>query len=196
MELILVRHAEPAERLSREADRDDPPLSACGAVQAEAVAEWLLTSPIDAIVSSPALRARQTAAPLAARSGLLVHVDDRLRDASPRSGGYVPIERDRVGDPDAYRARLRDYREGTRLEQLAPRVEEALDEWIARRPGGRLAVFCHGSVINVFAARVLGLAQPAFLEAGYASGHRFLISSGGLRSVRSLNETAYLAERG
>jgi probable phosphoglycerate mutase len=134
--------------------------------------------------------------PRAARSGLLVHVDDRLRDASPRSGGYVPIERDRVGDPDAYRARLRDYREGTRLEQLAPRVEKALDEWIARRPGGRLAVFCHGSVINVFAARVLGLAQPAFLEAGYASGHRFLISSGGLRSVRSLNETAYLAERG
>jgi hypothetical protein len=47
-------------------------------------------------------------------------------------------------------------------------------------------------VINVFAARVLGLGNAAFLEADYASAHRFLISRKGIRSVKSLNETAYL----
>ena len=71
-------------------------------------------------------------------------------------------------------------------------MNEALDDWTTRLRGGRLAVFCHGSVINVFAARVLGLSNAAFLEADYASAHRFLISRKGIRSVKSLNETAYL----
>jgi probable phosphoglycerate mutase len=71
-------------------------------------------------------------------------------------------------------------------------VNEALDDWTAQHRGERVAVFCHGSVVNVYAARVLGVADPVFLEAGFASGHRFLVSRDGTRSVRSLNETAYL----
>ncbi len=192
MELILVRHAEPADLAPGDPSSADPPLSPRGTAQARAVADWLAPLAVDAIVSSPAARAHQTATPLAQRSGAPLHVDPRLRDALPAGGGYVPIERDRGRDPAAYRARLREYREGDRLAKMAPRIEAALDEWTARLRGGRLVVFCHGSVVNVFAARVLGLPPAAFLEAGYASGHRFLISSSGIRSVRSLNETAYL----
>jgi len=151
MELILVRHAEPADLPAVDPASADPPLSPLGAAQAEAVADWLAPLAPDAIVSSPATRARQTAAPLAARSGALVHVDPRLRDAQPTAGGYVPIERDRIRDPAAYRARVREYREGDRLAKMAPRIETALDEWTARVRGGRLVVFCHGSVVNVFA---------------------------------------------
>jgi len=195
MELILVRHAEPAERLPPSVDPADPPLSPRGVSQAESVAEWIALQPIDAIVSSPAERARQTAAPLAARTGLPIQVDDRLRDAPSPSGGYVPIERDRERDSAAYRNRLRDYRSGARFAQIAPRVEEALAEWSGRHGGGRIAVFGHGSTVNVFAAGVLGLPTAGFLEAAYASVHRFLISSAGIRSVRSLNETAHLQLR-
>jgi probable phosphoglycerate mutase len=116
-----------------------------------------------------------------------------VRDANARGGRYVPLEADRDRDPEAYRARLQAYRDSPRLEALVPRVSEACGEWAARCPGQRVAIFCHGSVINVYASQVLGLEPRAFLEASYASTHRFLVSRSGVRSVRSLNETAYLA---
>ena len=86
------------------------------------------------------------------------------------------------------------YRTSSRLASIAERVNASLDEWAATTRGGRVAVFCHGSVVNAFAVRVLGLADAAFLEAGFASGHRFMVSSSGIRSVKSLNETAYLID--
>lgn len=60
-------------------------------------------------------------------------------------------------------------------------------------PRKRIAVFCHGSVVNVYAARVLGLSEDIFIDVRYASGHRFVISRGAVRSVKSLNEMAYLS---
>ena len=48
--------------------------------------------------------------------------------------------------------------------------------------------------MNLYAARVLGLENAGFFDAAFASGHRFLVSSTGVRSVRSLNETGYLID--
>ena len=192
MELILVRHAEPFVGEAESAASFDPPLSPAGRAQAERVAAWLDHASLDRVVSSPARRARETAEVTAHRAGVDVVVDDRLRDAEEAGARYVPIEVDRATDPAAYRARVDGYRDSPRLASIADRVHEALDEWVARTSGGRVAVFCHGSVVNVYAARVLGLPAAAFLEAAYASGHRFLVSSSGIRSVQSLNETAYL----
>ncbi len=191
MELILVRHAEPSGEASAQ-DVSDPPLSAHGAKQAVAVARWLDGLDVDYLVSSPARRARETATPLAERLGSEVAIDTRLRDAGAEGARYRALEADRTGDPAAYRARMQAYRHSSRLVDISERVNKACDEWCARAAGGRVVAFCHGSVVNVYAARVLGLAQPAFLEPGYASGHRFRISRGGIRSVLSLNETAYL----
>ena len=192
MELILIRHAEPVEEMRADLSPADPPLSERGQAEARAVADWLVPQAIDRIVSSPALRARQTAAEAARRLGLEVDVDERLRDANAEADRYTPLEVERARDPARYRARLEAYRSSTLLEGIAQRVDEALDEWTARCAGGRLAAFCHGSVVNAYAARILGLERRAFLEADYASAHRFLVSGGGLRSVKSLNETAYL----
>lgn len=192
MELILVRHAEPIEEKRSDGSPADPPLSEVGRGQARAVAEWLLLRPVDRILSSPALRARQTARESADRSGLEICIDDRLKDANAEADRYVPLETERTRDPVAYRARLAAYRDSPRLSGIAHRVVEALDDWTSRCRGERVAVFCHGSVVNVYAAHVLGLQQRAFLEADYASAHRFLVSGSGVRSVQSLNETAYL----
>lgn len=204
MELILVRHAEPLAGTDLEASPADPPLSPTGRLQARALARWIADEGVDQLVSSPALRARQTALMvadvvadgmadgMAERADLEVAVDQRLRDASADAQRYVPIEADKERDPLAYRARLQAYRESPRLEAMAARVAEALAEWASRCAGQRVAVFCHGSVINVYAAQVLGLAPRAFLAAEHASAHRFLVSRSGVRSVRTLNETAYL----
>ena len=192
MEMILVRHAEPIEAKTADGSPPDPPLSGRGLQQAGALAEWLLREPLDHLISSPALRARTTAEVVAGRCGLAVQLDDRLRDAHAHADRYVPLEMDKLRDPASYRARVEDYQDASRLGAISERVNQALDEWAERCVGERIAVFCHGSVVNVFAARVLGLDTRAFLEADYASAHRFMISRKGVRSVRSLNETPYL----
>lgn len=194
MELILVRHGEPLHDPSAQIDADDPPLSARGARQALRVADWITRAPLHAVITSPARRAQETARATALRLGLVVTPDPRLRDVAPRDGRYVPIEEDRIRDPDRYRARLADYGDSTRAAQVAARVVPALEDWALRHAGERIAVFCHGTIVNVFAAHVLGLDRAALFEPHYASGHRFLISSSGVRSVASLNETAFLDE--
>ncbi|HET6877414.1 MAG TPA: histidine phosphatase family protein [Jatrophihabitans sp.] len=56
-------------------------LSELGERQAAAAAEWFGARKVTYLVSSPLERARQTAAALADRTGLDVHVDDRLIEA-------------------------------------------------------------------------------------------------------------------
>ena len=79
----LIRHAK-AEKLSTW-DGPEPlrPLTARGLRQAQELAESLAGAGVRKILSSPFLRCRQTAAPLAARLGLRVHVDERLADGEP-----------------------------------------------------------------------------------------------------------------
>ncbi len=188
----MIRHAHPISEERIDGTPADPPLSEAGFEQSRAVAEWLSRNPPDRLVSSPALRARQTAEATSRKLGRPVEIDDRLCDVNPLLSRYVTLEEERVRDPLAYRRRLDQYREGDHLADASARVNAALDEWTDTHPGKRVAVFCHGSVVNVYAARVLGLSEFIFLDVGYASGHRFLISRDAARSVKSLNETAYL----
>ena len=80
MRLIVVRHAH--------SDPGDPdelrPLSARGREQAQALAETLAAEvgPV-LVVTSPLLRARETAAPIARASGAELRIDERL---SPGAG--------------------------------------------------------------------------------------------------------------
>ncbi len=77
--LFLVRHGEAAARWG---EARDPGLSDLGREQASAVSEELLAQ-LDGqvnIVSSPLLRARQTAEPFAAALGASVEIDHRFRE--------------------------------------------------------------------------------------------------------------------
>ena len=75
MRLILVRHAEAAP-----GDPDElRALTSEGRKVARELAERLAHERPDAVVSSPLLRARETAAPIAAAAGLEAETDDRLR---------------------------------------------------------------------------------------------------------------------
>ena len=73
-ELLLLRHALPTS------GRADPGLSGEGRAQAERVAQWLTGSGIDALVTSPLRRARETSAPIEASLGLTATVIHDLRE--------------------------------------------------------------------------------------------------------------------
>jgi probable phosphoglycerate mutase len=193
VELILVRHAEAENVVNDDGARADPGLTSRGFAQAEAVARWLVREPIDRVVSSPSRRARETAGPTLARTGLEMEIDERLCEIDPDASHYLSIEEERARDHEKFRKRIAAYQVDPRIVALSSRVEEGLAEWAERTPGGRVVVFCHGGVVNVWTRRVLGMTPGFLFEAQNASSHRYLVSRQGVRGVRSLNETAYLA---
>ena len=75
--IVFVRHADvdPAAELA-----SDPPLTERGRLRAELLADFLanvdVVSSVDAIYATSAKRTQQTAAPLAARLGQRVNIDD------------------------------------------------------------------------------------------------------------------------
>ncbi len=79
--LYLVRHGESIYNAEgRVQGQEDVPLSELGLRQSRAAAEALSTFPVERIYSSPLRRALQTAEVIAARLGLPILLDDRLKE--------------------------------------------------------------------------------------------------------------------
>jgi probable phosphoglycerate mutase len=187
MELILIRHALPERR----EDTADPPLSTEGRDQALRLARWLSRERIDAVVSSPMIRAIETAEPYLALSGLALATHPDIHEFDRDSGTYVPLEELKREDYPAWKA-LVDGGFDVDIAAFQRQVIAALEGIIAENAGKSVAVFCHGGVINVWTAHVLGMEARLFFEPGYASLHRFLCARSGQRNVVSLNEGRHL----
>lgn len=189
MDLILVRHGLP-ERTETTAD---PPLSSIGANQAAQVARWLLNDRIQAIWSSTMRRALQTAAPFAVQTGHVVRQHAGIVEFDQSLGNYVPTEELKRENFAAWQ-QLATGGGRVDMAEFQARVVQSLEEIIATHPGEKVAVFCHGGVINVWTAHVLGMTPRIFFEAGYTSINRFSCARSGQRSVVSLNERAHLRD--
>ncbi len=197
MELLLVRHAEPVriapgERGSAPAD---PELTPAGTRQAERLAAWLDAEAVDHVVSSPLRRARETAAPIAAAHGLTVEVVEGIQEWDAASDSYIPIEELRAAKDDQWHAmvegRWEDYG-GEDPARFRSRIVPTIDGIIAAHPGRRVVVVCHGGVINVYLAALLGLDRHLWFDPAYTSVSRVHAARSGPRSLASLNETAHL----
>ena len=112
--LLLIRHGETAWNAEHRIQGQlDIPLSPLGILQSARLAECLANEPIDAVYSSGQSRAWLTAAPLAARLGLEVIAEPRLRE---RSFGIF---------------------EGLTLDEIAERYPAEFMKWRERDPAWR-----------------------------------------------------------
>ncbi len=84
MLIVIVRHGK-AEKDSPSGGDRDRPLKPRGEKQAQYLATKLADMPVEAIVSSDAVRARDTARPIAAALDIDVDFDQRLRVDMPVS---------------------------------------------------------------------------------------------------------------
>ena len=192
MELILVRHGLP-ERVELAAGRADPALSDVGRRQARQVGAWLAREHIDAVYSSPLRRAIETAEPLATDLALRPIIHESVAEYDRDASEYIPMEELKREDYPAWRAFVDGgYGDEVDMAAFALRVSEGMEEIIGANAGRRVAVFCHGGVVNVWTGTVLGMAPSLFVDVAYAGISRFMCASTGQRSIRSLNETGHL----
>ncbi|MCU1457143.1 MAG: histidine phosphatase family protein [Actinomycetia bacterium] len=196
MELILIRHAEPERIASGEGGPGpvDPALTDRGRAQADRLAAWFRGDPIDAVISSPLRRAIDTAAPLAAALHVEPTVVAGLVEYDAATDHYIPVEELRVAKDARWDAMVAGRWEefgGENPHVFRSRLVPEFDAIVDAHRGRRVAVVCHGGVINVYLAAVLGLDAHLWFEPVYTSVSRVL-ASGGHRSLRSLNETAHL----
>ena len=198
MELLLIRHGLPVRRELVDGPAD-PELSESGLAQAERLADYLATESLDAVYASPLRRAHQTAMPVAGRRGLSITLVDGVAEWDRNSNEYVPMEELKAaGDP-----RWRELVSGEwtsqdeSLEDFRRRVIDSLERVIADHAGQRVAVTCHGGVINAYLVHVLKLSEGhSFFYPNYTSINRVVASSRGHRSIVTLNETSHLRGTG
>jgi len=197
VDLLLIRHGLPVRRETTDGSPADPELDVAGRDQAQRLARWLASEGIDAVYVSPMRRALETAAPLAAAVGVEPIVDEEVAEFDRASHFYVPIEELKATNDPRYEEIMRGEHHGeVDPEAFKEIVTLAVERIIEANAGKRVAVVCHGGVINAYSSHVLGLDAPLFFEPTYTSVSRFTCSSRGHRTLVSLNETGHLhAER-
>ncbi|MGB1631750.1 MAG: histidine phosphatase family protein [Acidimicrobiales bacterium] len=191
MELVFVRHGRPVH-IEGADGAADPPLTEVGHEQAHRVADWLMTAGIDALYSSPMSRAMQTAAPFAEASGLTMNLRNHLREFDHEGSSYVPTEVLKATDPEAYRQRIAGgfVDDDFDVAGFQANVVAEVDRIVADHRGERVAVVCHGGVINAYLGHCLEFAPHDYMkfDVDYSSISRVMVSSSFQRSIASVNE--------
>ena len=174
----------------------DPGLSAQGRSQARQLAESLRGEPIEALYASPMRRARETAQALAEALALEIRVDADLVELDHLSDVYVPLEELKASDYPRWQALVQQgglYAD-VDLPAFRRQVTRAIERIIAAHAGSRVAVACHGGVINAWTSQLLGVEELFVFEPAYTGVSRFLAARSGERSLLSLNESGHLRD--
>lgn len=168
-ELVVIRHGH-ADGNSRHRflGWSDVSLDSSGVAEAEAVADRLVGSRIDRIVTSDLVRTRQTADIVAGRLGLLAETDTRLREIDNGAWTFLLPTEIRDGWPELWEAYTSGHDvarpKGERWVDVAYRVTNTLAELLAG--AGRIAVVTHGGPVTVGAAWALGISLPGNIFQG------------------------------
>jgi probable phosphoglycerate mutase len=192
MELLLIRHGLPL-RITDAEGPADPPLAEEGTAQADALAAWLAgNGGVDAIWASPLRRAQETAAPLAEALGLEIQTDDALAEYDRHSAHYIPIEE--LKDDSYWLEQVAAEWAALEADPAAFRggVTTAIDRIAEAHPGQKVAVVCHGGVINAYVGGMLDANRVLFFEPIYTSISRVFAARSGARTLHTLNETPHL----
>lgn len=169
VDVLLVRHAESqANREGRLAHEQwEPDLTPEGRLEAEALSSALAGVQVDALVTSPLRRARQTVAPLARRLGMTPVVLSDLREVGLGAwdgrllrelSGEVPGEFSAwLADPDASPPPG-----GEPILAVGRRVLATLGAFCADHPDvRRIVAVSHGDCLKGALMVVVGLSGPS-----------------------------------
>ena len=196
---LLLRHGQTALSAQRRfAGRGDVPLTDLGLQQAAAAAAALAQRGIDLVLTSPLLRAQQTARAVADAAGVQIEVDEALVETDFGSWEGMTFGEVMARWPDEMAAWLADPDVappgGESFAAVGLRVNAALDRILAAHQGQIVVVVSHVTPIKSIVCRVL-LAPAAALfrfHLDVAAVSEAAWFADGPALLRSLNDTAHL----
>ncbi|WP_307715769.1 bifunctional RNase H/acid phosphatase [Streptomyces sp. V4I23] len=200
---VLLRHGETAltpEKRFSGSGGSDPVLSEAGRRQAEAAATALAArGTIQAVVTSPLRRCRETAEVVAARLGLHVIVDEGLRETDFGAWEGLTFAEVRERYPDDLDAWLASPKAaptggGESFATVTRRVSSARDRLLARHQGRTVLLVTHVTPIKTLARLALGAPPESLfrMELSAASLSALAYYADGNASLRLLNDTSHL----
>lgn len=167
-DLVLVRHGETVWHAeNRYAGVSDVELTPRGHAQAAQLAEWAATASLDAVWASTLSRAVITAEAAAAKAGLVLRTDARLRELDFGEGEGLTSAEMKARFPEARAAFEADPARhplpgGEDPHAAADRFVTALHDIAAARRrdgrgGGRVLVVAHTTAIRLALCRLIGV---------------------------------------
>ncbi|MFH9983865.1 bifunctional RNase H/acid phosphatase [Streptomyces sp. NPDC017179] len=200
---VLLRHGEtpltPQKRFSGSGGTD-PSLSGVGREQAERVAAALARrGTVQAVVSSPLARTRETAGIVAARLGLDVTVEEGLRETDFGAWEGLTFGEVRERYPDDLNAWLASPDAaptggGESFATTAVRIAATRDKLVAAHAGRTVLLVTHVTPIKTFVQLALGAPPESLfrMELSAASLSAVAYYADGNASVRLFNDTSHL----
>ncbi|MFJ1867037.1 bifunctional RNase H/acid phosphatase [Streptomyces sp. NPDC088097] len=200
---VLLRHGEtaltPQKRFSGSGGTD-PELSPAGRRQAAAVAEALAArGTVQAVVSSPLLRCRETAQAVADRLGLPVVVEEGLRETDFGAWEGLTFAEVRERFPADLQAWLDSSKAaptggGESFTAVTRRVSAARDRLLSAYAGRTVLLVTHVTPVKTLVRLALGAPPESLfkMELSAASLSAVAYYADGNASVRLLNDTSHL----
>lgn len=199
---VLLRHGETpltADKRFSGSGGDDPELSEKGLWQARRAADTLgARGTVQAVVTSPLARCRQTAQAVADRLGLDVRVDEGLRETDFGAWEGLTFAEVKERYPDELDAWLGSAKAappgGESFAAVARRVSLARDKLLARHPGRTVLLVTHVTPIKTLVRLALGAPPESLfrMELSPAALSAVAYYGDGNASLRLLNDTSHL----
>ena len=169
-ELLFIRHGETDwNRQQRFQGQIDVPLNAQGHAQAARLAARLAGEPPDAFFTSDLIRARETAAPLAAVWGQTPVALTGLREQAFGIFEGLNLATITAGHAELWQRWLEHRADfalpgGESLRQFHTRVLNAVRDLAATHAGRRLTIVSHGGVLDMLWRSAYGLSLDGLRE--------------------------------
>ena len=203
--LVLIRHGESESNVARREGRlsdFDPPLTGVGRQQAERVGERMARYGVDVVYASPLQRAYDTGNEIARRLKMDVRVIDDLQEINEplRERGEAFDENLPLPEGVTHDDIKRKFEANPTWDNLPgsessshfrTRIVRAIDQIVADCPGKKVAIACHGGVIQSYVAHVLGITSDFPIYAFNAS-ITSIRAAGDRRVIWRLNDLAHL----
>jgi broad specificity phosphatase PhoE len=200
LEMLLVRHGETAlNRERRWQGQHDASLSEAGRAEAQALAARIAAVGAGALYSSDLPRARETAAEIAAATGLEPVLDPRWREVDV--GEWLGLTPDEVAAryPEGYTRWLAGgtgWEQGESYPDMATRGLAAAHDVVRAHARASEPIVCvtHGGVIRQIVMQVLGMPPEArrLLATGRTGTVTSIDVSAPVWRLRSFNDAGHL----
>jgi probable phosphoglycerate mutase len=185
VELWLMRHGETAWSVSgQHTSVTDIPLTERGRERAEELKKFLAGKKFEAVFVSPRSRARETCA--IAGYGDVAVVDDNLQEWNyGESEGKTTREMQAIYP--GWSVWTSPMTGGESVDEVGARADKVIARAVAAAPdGGAVALFAHGHILRILAAR--------WIELPATGGQRFGLGTGSV-SVLGLEHSTRVVDR-